>query len=178
MADLAAIATAAGAGMQAYSSYAQGVNSRDVYRENAHTALAEAAAVRAAGKWQATLKRREGALLIGQQKVDYAKSGVLPVGTPLIVRARTAQNIADDAANITYNSEVRATQKENEARFLRRQGNFAYKSGLWNMGTSLLTGVANTYQAGRNAGWFSGGGQKPSVSGMYSGNPSSLGEFA
>lgn len=165
---VAAIATVIGAGISAYSAYAQGqAQSRMaaynalIARQNAELASEQIEIARKEKEITEARQRREAERKIAAQKPLWAKAGVTMEGTPLIVEAESLTEAELDALAIRYagtveQSKILAQQAgwKQEEMLQRMRGRSARAGGYLEAGTSLLTGLSKVYDTGKEAGWF------------------------
>lgn len=124
----------------------------DAARRNQQVAEENAQATEAAGAYAEKQARLKALKLQGTQTVAYAKSGVLPEGSPLDVMAETAALEEQDILATRYNYQVQAARYRSQGDFYgfeggrqdRMAGNVNTPSGfmtnsLLKAGTSILT---------------------------------------
>lgn len=166
------IATGAGLGLSMYGSVKSGQQQQRAAEDQArgqreaYTAQAEASrrnqvvaeenaqAIEAAGAYAEKQARLKVLKLEGTQAVGYAKSGVLPEGSPLDVMAETAALEEQDILATRYNYAVQAARYRSQGDFYsfeeQRNNRLAgsvntpdlMTGSYMKAGTSLLTGVA------------------------------------
>jgi len=144
----------AGMAAQAYSSYQQAEYSRKVGKYNKAVGEQEAALARKEAEIMASKKRQEGKRVLARQRALYAKSGVsLSSKSPLLVMEESLAESEHDALLETYFGESKARGYESRGSMLEAEGEAAYTRSMWDVGGSLLKGVA-TY--GDYKGWGTG----------------------
>lgn len=167
----AMIIMAAGTGMDAFGHIAQGRASaasgsaEAAWREyNARVAMSKAEAERKAHRYEAGLHREEAERHKAQHRVAHATSGLdMDSPTSLLVRAESAAELERDALMIERTGRMRADHLESQAQLERMRGGHAQAMGRWERrmsrwqaGTSLLTGMGQTYMTGHRAGLWGG----------------------
>ena len=142
--------TVASAGQQ----YQQGKEQRKLYKQRAGVALADAAAVAKATKFEAREKRKEGKRFKARQKALFAKSGVRIAETALLVMGETEAEFERDAAFITEGGLVKEQRLRSQAGFERKMGKSAFRAGRLGAGATLLTGAGRIGTVGIERGWW------------------------
>ena len=163
---IAKTVAAAGAGISAYSAYSQGqAQSRMaeynalIARQNAELASGQMdIAKKEKDIMEARLRRRTEQTL-ASQRAGFAKAGVEPAGTPLIVAAGTITEADLDAMAIRYAATIERGQilaqqagLKQEERLQRMAGRQYQTAGYLGAGASLLSGigqVASIYYSGK-----------------------------
>lgn len=151
-------ATAAGAGVsaigvsqQASANAASARYSAQVARNNEIIAGGNAEAAQAAGRSKAEAQDYKTRFLIGEQKVNQAASGVdVNSGSPLAVRASTAELGRLDALTLLYNADKEAVGFKNKANEFQSESvlqeakakNYE-NAGSIGVATSLLGGASS-----------------------------------
>lgn len=138
-----------GMGWQAYSQYRGGREQEKWYRYNAMLDLQQAKEERRATGYEAGLHRKAGRELLEEQRAGYAAAGVGEEGTPGIVAEKTAEEIEIDALAIQRAGKQRAQVSESRAKLSKLRGRSARRAGMWQTGTTLLTGAPSIYRT-----WF------------------------
>ena len=142
---MALSASAAGTGMQAYGAHQEGKTQDAWHRYNAAVAEQQAEAERIAARDEALQHRREGDRLQARQRVAAAKSGDWGSPTLLSVMGDTVGEIERDALLIERGGRLKGQQLESQARMDRFMGKSARRGARWQAGSSLLTGMGQTY---------------------------------
>ena len=152
------LAIAVGAAVSAYGQYQagkaaeeQGKAEQAIAEHNAKIKEREAAAELERARAQAEKFRLEGEGLQGQQKVAFAKGGVLStVGTPALLLEETAMNLEADRMEILKQGFLGRSFRLSEAEGQRAVGSAARARGKnirtasrYQSGGSLLTGIGN-----------------------------------
>lgn len=152
----AVVGTVVGAGVSAYSAYAQGQAQAQMASYNALIARQNADLALEKSKLQKTQTRivekrhREATKrTLATQRLLYGKAGVTGAGTPLLVGAVTAMESEIDALAIRYAGSVeqanilaeRAGYKQQET-IAGMRGSAARTAGYLGAGSALLTGLS------------------------------------
>lgn len=92
--------------------------------------------------------RKSGRQLTGQQRTQYAKSGVRLEGTALEVMAKTMENIELDAINIKQQGKFEAQQHKAQSQFSASQADGHGRAGTLGLVSGVLGGVTGGASAG------------------------------
>ena len=140
---------AAGTAVSAYSAYQQGKMQKDLNNYNAR--IAENNSMLALRKYEIDKKDqlRRYRRLVGDQRVSYAKAGVMMEGSAIDIMEDSALANAWELAKLKYNSEVEAAGYRAQATKSRFVGESAYYAGKMNAASTLLTSGTETYQYGK-----------------------------
>lgn len=142
MAAAAPYITAAAAGLQAVSSISQGNSQANMAKYNAAVSEREARQAKEAAKFEEGRNRQAAESLLSSQKAAFAKGGVTPEGSPLLVQAETAEEAEIDALALRYSGSVAEARAKSQAALDRMQGKAAKTAGYLGAGTSLLKGAS------------------------------------
>lgn len=115
----------------------------------AGAAAQEAAIARRQAAQQERELRRKNRKILGRQRALFAKSGVRPEGTPLLVQEETAAEGELDALNIRHSGDLRSARLLNEARAARLRGRDALLKGVFGIGRTILTGTPSLAPRGQ-----------------------------
>ena len=140
---------AAGTVVSAYSAYQQGKMQKQLNEYNAK--IAENNAILANRKYEIDKKDqlRRYRKLVGEQRVSYAKSGVMMEGSAIDIIEDSALSNSWELAKMKYNSEVEAAGYKAQATKSRFVGESAYYAGKMNAASTLLTDGTDTYKYGK-----------------------------
>jgi hypothetical protein len=144
----AAIATIAAAGVTTAGTIQSGRAQAKMAEYNAQVAEREAAIAATGAEFEEAQFRRESKRLTATQRVRFAKSGVKPSGSPLLVMEDTAVETERNALAIRYGGSLEAARATSRASLERFGGRQAKKVSYYRAGGSLLTG------ASRAAGYY------------------------
>lgn len=164
MATLAIIAIAGAAATTAYGEYqagkaaeAEGKAQQQIAEYNAKLKEREAAAERERARVEAEQFKERGRGLLAEQRVGYAKGGVLTTGTPAEVIDITSKNLEADRMRILKEGFLAGSFRESEAEGLRYEGRAARARGkaakrgaMFSAAGSILSGIgqsAYTYKS-------------------------------
>jgi hypothetical protein len=153
----AAVLTAVGAGVSAYSSYQQGKAAQKLNNYNASVADQAAADKARDGRILANNQRQQNQKLLSRQRALRAKSGVVGnTGTPLLVAADQAAQLEMGAleTEITANSE--ASRLRQQAVADRMAGKSARRAGNLGAAATILQGAGSIASMGANYGMYKG----------------------
>jgi len=125
---------------------------RETYRQRSRVLEMEAAAVTRASDYESSQIQAEGRRLHARQIVQYAKSGVLPDGTPKLVMAKSKADVERDAAFAIERGDTEAARLRSQARYERKMAKAANRAGIWNAATSWLKGGSNMAFMGAQSG--------------------------
>ena len=142
--------TVASAGQQ----YQQGKEERKLYKQRSAVALADAAAVAKARKFESREKRKEGKRFKARQKALFAKSGVRIKDTALLVMEETSEEFERDAAFISEGGIVKEKRLRSQAGFEEQMGRSAFRAGRLGAGATLLTGAGRVGMVGLERWWW------------------------
>ena len=134
---------------QGKAAEAQGKSEADILAFNAAQKEKDAEAEREAARKAGIKFEREGERLLGTQRVQLARGGVLATeGTPALLLEETAQELEEERIEILKGGFARAEFRESEAFGLRFQGASARARGRnlkrgsqYAAGGTLLTGL-------------------------------------
>ena len=140
------IATAAAAGVSAYSSYQQGKSQEAMAKYNAAVAQQDAKQKEQEGKLAAKEIREQKRRIIATQTAGTAKSGLMSEGTPLLVNIQTAADEEYNALMTSYNAGIQANRFRSDAKLSKMQGKSARQAGNLGAGASLFSGASNMAQ--------------------------------
>ena len=152
---VAAIATAIGTGISAYSAISQGQVQSAMTANNARIARQNAALIegqKGIAKREKSIiearSRKQAERVLASQRAGYAKAGVTMEGTPLLVQTETMSEADLDALAIRYAGTIEQSQLIAQQSALRQEAMFEkmrsgqYKTaGYLSAGASLLTGI-------------------------------------
>lgn len=93
-------------------------------------------------------RRRESARQLGQIRSGRAKSGVTMEGTPLMVLEESAELAEIDALSARWSGDASAKLDEQRARSARASIPYINKATRYNVGASLLSGIAGAASIG------------------------------
>lgn len=139
LADAAAVV---GAVTSAAGAMQQGAAQQNMANYNAAVAEREAESARRAAAFEESAQRDRAEKVKSTQRALFAKSGVTPEGSPLLVEADTAQQAEQDALAIRYSGSVAEARAKSQAALDRMQGKVAKQAGYFKAGSSLLTGAS------------------------------------
>jgi len=126
----AAATTTAGQIQQGKAAEAQGKSEQAILEHNARIAEEQAEDERTAAKTEAEKFAEQGRRLMGTQRVQLARGGVLSTeGTPALLLEQTAQELEQERLDILTEGFRRGEFRESEAFGLRFQGTSARASG-------------------------------------------------
>jgi len=131
----------AGTAISAISSFQQGAYQRQVAKYNAKVSENRKVALQQKADLDVEAHRKAVQRLKGKQRVAYLSSGVDLSGTPLEVMSETERNALLDEKIIRYNARQEIAGTESEIALTLAEGDQAFKSGLIQSGTSLLSGA-------------------------------------
>jgi hypothetical protein len=141
---VAAVGTAASVA----GSISSGIAQSQAANYNAEVDRNNAIQAQQAADQQAVVTQQQTQSKIGQQKVDYAASGVdVGTGTPLDVMNDTATKGKLDALTLRYGGQVQGLRDTSAATLAQYQGYSALTAGALNAGSTLLTGAGRTLNA-------------------------------
>ena len=140
---------AAGTVVSAYSAYQQGKMQKQLNEYNAQ--IAENNAILASQKYEIDKKDqlRRYRRLVGDQRVSFAKSGVMMEGSAIDIMEESALSNAWELAKMKYNADVEKAGYQASATKSRFVGESAYYAGKMNAASTLLTSGTETYQYGK-----------------------------
>lgn len=149
------LAVAGAAGMQAYSQYQTGKAEQRWQEYQAELLRKQAKEEEQVAFVEAKRFRKAGERLKAEQRVRYAKAGVMLEGTPMDVLEATAVELETDALMIERGGWLRKERFETEAVLSRMKGGAARRAGRRRMAGTLLGGGAQAgMQYGRMKGWW------------------------
>jgi len=149
MAQFAAIGSLIGSGMQALGQYRAGKDQERAFKQRASVLDADAVAVEKASMEEQRAKRLEGKRIGAMQLVDFQGLG------GALVMAETRREIDRDAEFIAQEGIRGASRLRSQASGEREMGKSARRAGMWQAGTSLLTGGARFAMQGEKNAWWS-----------------------
>lgn len=153
----AAVGAVAGAGIAAAGSYQQGRAQEAMAKYNQAMAQREAqrfqvesqAAERDA-RIAASAQRRQAEKFKGSQRAAYAASGVTFEGSPLLVMQATAANLELEALETERRGQIQAGllreqgyTRAAESELMGFRGRSAKRAGIYQAGSSLLSGISS-----------------------------------
>lgn len=134
----------AAASLSAFGSVEEGNQKAGAYDYNANIALQSAEAVRARQRLTEYQKTKNLQSLIGEQRTQYAASGVkVDAGSPIDTMTETLSRGYLDIAISKYNDEIAARSYESQAAMDRYYGKQEKRQGLLKAGISLISGGAS-----------------------------------
>lgn len=146
---LAIGAAVAGTALSAYGQYSQGKAAEAEGEYNAQVAERNAKAARLKSGFDQLRQLRRGAQIKGTLRARLGKSGALmDEGAPLAAQAAQAFELELENALIGYEGMNAESQHQSQAVGFRMQGSNARSASRIGVGTSLLNGFTNMYQAG------------------------------
>lgn len=108
---------------------------------NAQVAEREGQIATTGAEFEEAQFRREGERLKATQRVRFAKAGVKPAGSPLLVMEETAAEIERNALAIRYGGSLEAARATSRAQLERFGGRQAKRAAKIKATGSLLTGT-------------------------------------
>lgn len=138
---IAAVAAVAGAGLAAYGAYQQGQTATKVGDYNARVRESEAKRVEMETRESLRRQRDANKRLVGRQRAQLAKSGVIEEGSPVEVLAETSSLLELEALDYSRSSEAETRRLRSSAGMDRFEGRQAAMAGNINAGASLLQGA-------------------------------------
>jgi len=163
MGAFAAVAGLIGTGMKAYGSLEAGRQEEKAFRQRASVLEADALATEKAAREEERALRLKGKRIGAQQLVDFQGLG------GLLVMAETRSEIAKEASYISEEGLRTGSRFRSQAGFEREMGASARRAGMWQAGTSLLTGGSKFITAGEESKWWSKPKLKSTFRGKYPG---------
>ena len=142
---IAAVTSAASAGMAAYGGYKQGEQMASTQKWNASVARANAAAAKEKAAAEEAQTRERYGRVMATQRTLYGASGVDMGGTPLLVMEEQAKQAEIDALTIRYGGNLLSTRNLNEAESLTQQAGATQSAAGIGVGSTLLTGASNIF---------------------------------
>lgn len=118
----------AGAGTEAYGTYAEGKMVNYAEKRNAAMSEAEAANVAASADAEIRKVRKEAKTLISRQGALYAKAGVRFQGSALKVACESMANAEMDVIMMEYNKRVEVDKLKSDAEYRRMLGKNAQRA--------------------------------------------------
>jgi len=151
---VAAIATVAAAGVQAYSAYKQGKAEEEALNKQADVYERQAQGIIERGKKAKGDIRYQGDQIIGSQRAAYGAAGVKREGSVLVTEAETNRLIEEDIRRTWKQAQEDAWATRQGAEIARTQADAAGTAKWLNAASSILGGVAGgasyLYQANQN----------------------------
>ena len=144
MGYVAIIATVVAAAAKAY----QGYQAQQQAKRNEKVLKQEAQAARAKSQYDEGLHRDRVRQLLSRQRALYGAAGVQIQGSPLLGLEDTAAKGELDALAIRHRGETEYRRFRNRAELVRKEGDAAFKAGLVNAGSPLLSGYGKYKAAG------------------------------
>lgn len=139
-----AVAAAAGTGIAAYSSYAQGQAADKSAKYNAKLAEQQAVTAQQSANAQAAAQRTQYRHILASNEAATGASGVaVDVGSPLLVMADNAAQAELNARMTEWGGQARAQGIRSEIPLLRIQGQRAAQAGMFGAGRTLLSGAVD-----------------------------------
>jgi hypothetical protein len=138
------VASAAGAGVSAYSSIQQGKAQQRLNEYNAQVAEQAASDKARDGRIMANAQREQNRRLQARQRALYAKAGVVDTtGSPLLVQLEQAGQLEMAALQTEATSSTEAARLRQQAILDRMSGKAARQAGNLNAGATILQGLGN-----------------------------------
>lgn len=130
----------AGAGLQAYGAYKEGVDTAKAWKYNEAVAKREQEMIQRSATIQKNQISRQQGKMAGRQHAGYAKSGVVTTsGSPFEVMVDTAGQYEMDKATAQYNADVEIQRAKSLENQYGKASKNAYQGGLVKAGTTLLS---------------------------------------
>lgn len=152
---MAAIAVAAGTGMQAMGSIQEGKQAEQIGKYNASVLNQNAELAKKQSEEDAKIQGERGKRLLASQKAGFAAAGVKSnVGTPLVIEAQTKADIAKD---MTWTLE-HGTNEYNRLRsaaYMEKQiGKSKKRNSYWDAAATGVSGFGSlAFMANKSGGW-------------------------
>lgn len=100
--------------------------------------------------------RKKASVLTAEQRADFAASGVLPQGTPLVFMAETVGELEKDALMFRTEAEKERRDWFKKSAIERIKAKDVRKRGRWDKATTLLSGGAKMGMFAHEMGIFKG----------------------
>lgn len=137
---VALIASIAGTAVSAVGAIAQGQQAADAAEFNAAVAQNEAIQARQEAAFQESQHRKRARSLLASQRAAVGASGTSFTGSPLSIMADSAAEAEIDAMMIRRSGTIAAANARARAAAERMDARAQRTAGLFNAGSSLLTG--------------------------------------
>jgi hypothetical protein len=139
---LALVALAASTGLQAYSSYMQGVADREEAAAKAQNEMFRNLEARYRMKENTKLNEKQAQKLIGAQQVAYAASGVdVTASASLDTYSQTFNAMLEDNLRTMREADFDEIQSKKSIQSLYAKGQSSYTAGLLGAGGAVLGGA-------------------------------------
>jgi len=120
----------------------QGKAQQSMANYNAAVAERAAESAKVAAAFEESAQRSQAEKLRSTQRALFARSGVTPEGSPLLVEADTAAQAEQDALAIRFSGSAAEARAKSQAAMSRFEGRVAKQASMFKAGTSLLSGAS------------------------------------
>lgn len=137
-APIAAAIFAAGGTLKAFGQISEGIQARNLAKQNAQIALREGEIALQSGRENARQTRQRALQVAGSQRARAAASGIRAEGSVIDTLNITARELELDALKAEFLGELGKAQKTREAQLQRFAGQQAFQAGIIGGVSSLL----------------------------------------